>query len=248
MQSVSDDQMAIALAREGGLAFIFASQAIESQAKMVRSVKRYKAGFVPSDSNARPDQLLSDVLALKAKTGHSTLPITEDGTPTGKLVGIVTSRDYRVSRMSVDTPIHTFMTKLEDLVIGEEGITLSEANDIIWDHKLNQLPIVDKNGHLVSLVFRKDYDEHKSNPKEILDEKKRLMTGAGINTRDYEARVPALVDAGADVLCIDSSDGYSVWQKQTLEFIRKTYGDDILVGAGNVVDAEGCLLYTSRCV
>ncbi|HHT44745.1 MAG TPA: IMP dehydrogenase [Fastidiosipila sp.] len=239
MQSVSDDQMAIALAREGGLAFIFASQAIESQAKMVRSVKRYKAGFVPSDSNARPDQLLSDVLALKAKTGHSTLPITEDGTPTGKLVGIVTSRDYRVSRMSVDTPIHTFMTKLEDLVIGEEGITLSEANDIIWDHKLNQLPIVDKNGHLVSLVFRKDYDEHKSNPKEILDEKKRLMTGAGINTRDYEARVPALVDAGADVLCIDSSDGYSVWQKQTLEFIRKTYGDDILVGAGNVVDAEG---------
>ncbi|HHU12929.1 MAG TPA: IMP dehydrogenase [Clostridiaceae bacterium] len=239
MQSVSDDGMAIALAREGGLAFIFGSQSIESQTKMVRRVKKYKAGFVPSDSNLRPDQRLSDVLAIKAKTGHSTLPITADGTPTGKLVGIVTSRDYRISRMDIDTRIDTFMTKLEDMVIGQEGITLSEANDIIWDHKLNQLPIVDDRGHLVSLVFRKDYDEHKSNPRELLDTRKRLMTGAGINTRDYTDRVPALVEAGADVLCIDSSDGYSVWQQKTLAWIRDACGEDVLVGAGNVVDAEG---------
>lgn len=239
MQSVSDDGMAIALAREGGLAFIFGSQSIESQTKMVRRVKKYKAGFVPSDSNLRPDQHLSDVLAIKAKTGHSTLPITADGTPTGKLVGIVTSRDYRISRMDIDTRIDTFMTKLEDMVIGQEGITLSEANDIIWDHKLNQLPIVDDRGHLVSLVFRKDYDEHKSNPRELLDTRKRLMTGAGINTRDYTDRVPALVEAGADVLCIDSSDGYSVWQQKTLAWIRDACGEDVLVGAGNVVDAEG---------
>lgn len=239
MQSVSDDGMAIALAREGGLAFIFGSQSIESQARMVRSVKKYKAGFVPSDSNIHPDQTLADVLAIKAKTGHSTLPVTESGTSTGKLVGIVTSRDYRVSRMALDTPVHTFMTKLEDMFVGEEGITLSEANDIIWDHKLNQLPILDKKGNLVALVFRKDYDEHKMNKHELLDAHKRLMTGAGINTRDYAERVPALVDAGADVLCIDSSDGFSVWQKDTLDFIRNTYGDTVMVGAGNVVDTEG---------
>jgi IMP dehydrogenase len=239
MQSVSDDGMAIALARAGGLAFIFGSQPVDAQAQMVRRVKKYKAGFVMSDSNLRPDQRLKDVLAIKAKTGHSTLPITEDGTSTGKLLGIVTSRDYRVSRMDVETEISTFMTKIEDMVVGGEGTTLSEANDIIWDHKLNQLPIIDKRGHLVALVFRKDYDEHKENPGELLDEHKRLMTGAGINTRDYKTRVPALLDAGADVLCIDSSDGFSIWQKNTLDWIRGQYGDHVLVGAGNVVDKCG---------
>ncbi len=203
MQSVSDDGMAIALARSGGLSFIFGSQSIESQAEMVRRVKKYKAGFVTSDSNIRPDQTLADILEIKERTGHSTIPVTEDGSPQGKLLGIVTSRDYRISRLAKDTPVASFMTKFEDLVIGEEGITLSAANDLIWDHKLNQLPIVDKKGNLVSLVFRKDYSEHKENPEELLDRQKSLLCGAGINTRDYKERVPALVAAGTDILCID---------------------------------------------
>ncbi len=239
MQSVSDDRMAIALAREGGISFIYVSQPIAQQAEMVRRVKSYKAGFVASDSNLRADQTLQDVLALKARTGHSTMAVTEDGSANGKLVGIVTSRDYRVSRMEMDTPVSAFMTPFEKLIYAEEGTSLKAANDIIWEHKLNALPIVAQDGRLVAFVFRKDYDVHKDNPAELLDAHKRYIVGAGINTRDYQERVPALVEAGADVLCIDSSEGYSEWQRQTLSFIRDRYGDSVKVGAGNVVDRDG---------
>lgn len=239
MQSVSDDKMAIALAREGGISFIYGSQSIESEAEMVAKVKNYKAGFVISDSNLKPDNTLSDVLELFEKTGHSTMSVTDDGTANGKLLGIVTGRDYRVSRMSPDTKVSEFMTPREKLITAPENTSLKDANDIIWDHKLNSLPIVDKNGKLLYLVFRKDYSEHKANPLELLDANKRYMVGAGINTRDYEQRVPALVEAGADVLCIDSSEGYTCWQKNTIDFIRKKYGDKVKVGAGNVVDREG---------
>lgn len=239
MQAVSDDRLAVALAKEGGLSFIFGSQPIDSQAAMVRRVKGHKAGFVTSDSNVRPDQTLGDILSLKDKTGHSTVAVTQDGTSAGKVVGIVTSRDYRISRMHPDTKVSEFMTPFEKMVYAEEGISLSEANDILWDHKLNALPIVDKQGRLTCFVFRKDYDSHKSNPNELLDSHKRYVVGAGINTRDYEERIPALVDAGADVLCIDSSEGFSEWQLDTLKFVRDNYGDDVKIGAGNVVDGEG---------
>ena len=239
MQSVSDDKMAIALAKEGGISFIYGSQSVEAQAEMVKRVKAYKAGFVKSDSNIRPDQTLADILELKEKTGHSTVAVTEDGTENGRLLGIVTSRDYRISRMSRDTKVCEFMTPIEDVIYAPEGTTLKEANNIIWDNKLNALPIVDDNGRLVSYVFRKDYDSHKENPNELLDSSKRYIVGAGINTRDYAERVPALVEAGADVLCIDSSEGFSEWQKLTIDWIREHYGDSVKVGAGNVVDKDG---------
>jgi IMP dehydrogenase len=239
MQAVSDSGMAIALARSGGLSFIFASQSIESQIDMVRKVKKYKAGFVISDANVKPDATLTDILALKKRTGHSTIAVTEDGTAGGRLMGIVTSRDYRISRTDLTTPVSTFMTPFDHLVMAKEGVTLTEANDIIWNHKLNQLPIVSEDNRLVAMVFRKDYDEHKENPTELLDNDKRLIVGAGINTRDFQERVPALIEAGADILCIDSSDGFSEWQSDTLQWIRRRYGDRVLVGAGNVVDAEG---------
>ena len=239
MQSVSNDTMAIALAKEGGLSFIYGSQSVEDEAAMIARVKSYKAGFVVSDSNVTPESSLADVLSISELTGHSTVAVTHDGSPHGKLLGIVTSRDYRVSRMSQDLQVKEFMTPLEKLITASEDTSLKVANDIIWDHKLNSLPIVDKDGHLLYLVFRKDYSEHKNNPQELLDAKKRYMVGAGINTLDYETRVPALVDAGADVLCIDSSEGYSCWQKKTLAFIREKYGDTVKVGAGNVVDREG---------
>ncbi len=239
MQSVSNDTLAVALAREGGLSFIYGSQSIENEAAMVAKVKSYKAGFVPSDSNLRPDATLQDVLDLKAKNGHSTVAITEDGTNQGRLLGLVTSRDYRVSRMGLDVKVSTFMTPLERLITAPEGTTLREANDIIWDHKLNCVPIVSRDGRLLYFVFRKDYEQHKENPGELLDSQKRYMVGAGINTRDYAQRVPALIEAGADVLCIDSSEGFSEWQKITLKWIRDNYGDKVKVGAGNVVDGEG---------
>ncbi len=239
MQSVSDDRMAIALAKEGGVSFIYGSQTIQQQAEMVRRVKNYKAGFVTSDSNIRPDQTLADVVELTGRLGHSTIAVTADGTASGKLLGIVTGRDYRVSRMSMDEKVDTFMTPLEKLITAPEGTSLKEANNIIWDHKLNSLPIVDKNGCLVSFVFRKDYAQHKENPLELLDSDKRYVVGAGINTRDFAERIPALIEAGADILCIDSSEGYTEWQSRTIAYVREKYGDTVKIGAGNVVDREG---------
>lgn len=239
MQSVSDDNMAIALSKEGGISFIYGSQTIENEAAMVARVKSYKAGFVVSDSNISPESTLADVLALKEKTGHSTMAVTSDGTVNGKLVGILTSRDYRVSRVPRDAKVADYMTPIKDMVVGTETTGLKEANDIIWDNKLNTLPIVDKEGRLMYMVFRKDYSTHKQYPLELLDNQKRHVVGAGINTRDYAERVPALIEAGADVLCIDSSEGFSEWQRITLQWIRQQYGDKVKVGAGNVVDGEG---------
>lgn len=239
MQSVSNDTMAVALAKEGGVSFIYGSQTIEAQAEMVRKVKSYKAGFVTSESNLVPDNTLADVVALKERTGHSTMAVTDDGTAHGKLLGIVTGRDYRVSRMSMDTKVADFMTPFDKLITATVGTSLKEANDIIWDNKLNSLPIITEDQKLDSIVFRKDYDSKKSNVNELLDDKKRYVVGAGINTRDFAERVPALVEAGVDVLCIDSSEGYSEWQKITIEWIREHYGDTVKVGAGNVVDGEG---------
>ncbi len=239
MQSVSDDKMAVALATEGGLSFVYASQPIEEQCAMVARVKDHKAGFVTSDANLSPEMTLEDVVALNDKHGHSTMPVTSDGTAHGKLLGVVTERDYRLSRMELDEKVSDFMTPREKLIVAPADTSLKVANDIIWDNKLNSLPIVDSDDRLVALVFRKDYDSHKSNPDEMLDDNKRYMVGAGINTRDYADRVPALVDAGVDALCIDSSEGYSDWQKLTLSWIREHYGDDVKVGAGNVVDRDG---------
>ena len=239
MQAVSGDRLAVALATEGGVSFIYGSQSIEDEAAMVRRAKTHRAGFVESDSNLTPENTLEDVIRLTARTGHSTIAITSDGTADGKLLGIVTGRDYRISRMSTDLKVKEFMTPLEKLITAPENTTLKEANDIIWDHKLNSLPIVNNEGKLCYMVFRKDYDTHKQNPNELLDSQKRYVVGAGINTRDYEKRIPALIEAGADVLCIDSSEGFSEWQKRTLAWVRENYGDSVKVGAGNVVDAEG---------
>ena len=246
MQSVSGSQMGVALAMEGGVSFIYCSQSIEEQAEMVRKVKSHKAGFVTSDSNIMPDNTLADILELFEKTGHSTVAVTDNGKSNGKLLGIVTSRDYRVSRLTPDAKVSEFMTPLDNLIVGKSTTTLSEANDIIWDNKLNTLPIVSDNGNLMYFVFRKDYDSHKENPNELLDNDKRYIAGAGINTKDYKERIPALVSAGADVLCIDSSEGHTEWQKKTIEFVREKYGDTVKIGAGNVVDEEG-FLFLAEC-
>ena len=246
MQAVSGDRLAIALAREGGVSFIYGSQSVEDEAAMVARVKSFKAGFVVSESNLRPDQTLADILALKEQNGHSTVAITENGRADGKLLGLVTSRDYRVSRMDAQTPVSAFMTPFSSLIYAYDDVTLKVANDIIWDNKLNVLPIIDRQQNLRYMVFRKDYDSHKENPNELLDGKKRYVVGAGINTRDYETRVPALLEAGADVLCIDSSEGFTEWQKRTIDWIRQNYGDTVKVGAGNVVDREG-FLFLAAC-
>ncbi len=239
MQSVSGEEMGIALAREGGVAFIYGSQSIEAQAKMVERVKKHKAGFVVSDSNVKSGTRLKEVLELIEKTGHSTVIVTDDGTSNGKFLGIVTDKDYRITRDNMEDIIDNFMTPKEKVIWAKEGVSLAEANDIIWEKKIACLPILDEEENLKYLVFRKDYEERKHNPESLLDEKKRYIVGAGINTRDYEERIPALVDAGVDMICMDSSDGYSIWQKNTIDFVREKYGDTVKIGAGNVVDKEG---------
>ena len=239
MQSVSGEKMAIALAREGGCSFIYGAQTIESQAEMVKNVKKYKAGFIKSDSNVTRTTTIKELINLIEITGHSTVMVTEDGSPNGKFLGLVTDKDYRVSRVDFNSTVEEYMVPKEKIVLARKGITLHEANDMIWDNKISCLPILDENDCLDSLVFRKDYEADKENPNSLLDENKSFIVGAGINTRDYEERIPALVDAGVDMVCMDSSDGYSVWQKNTIDWVRKKYGDTVKIGAGNVVDKEG---------
>lgn len=239
MQSVSGEKMAIALAREGGCSFIYGAQSIESQAQMVRNVKKYKAGFITSDSNVTPSTTIRDLLALIERTGHSTVMITEDGTANGKFLGLVTDKDYRISRVDMEEPVSNYMMPKEKLCFARKGISLTEANDMIWANKISCLPILDENEHLDTLVFRKDYESDKENPNSLLDENKSFIVGAGINTRDYAERIPALVEAGVDMVCMDSSDGYSVWQKNTIDWVREHYGDSVKIGAGNVVDKDG---------
>ncbi|MDR2579028.1 MAG: IMP dehydrogenase [Chitinispirillales bacterium] len=238
MQSVSGPEMAIALAREGGLAFIYSSQTIEAQAEMVAKVKAHKAGFVASDSNLRPDNTLSDALELRRKTGHSTMAITDDGSKNGVFLGILTDKDYCEFDDEKKRPVSEFMTARENVVLARVGISLHEANVMLHKGKKECLPILDQDGCLQSLVFKKDYVNHMNNPHELTDKQKRFAVGAGINTHDYTERVPALIEAGVDVLCLDASDGYSDYQKEAALWIRETYGDSVIIGGGNVVHGD----------
>jgi len=239
MQSVSGEKMAIALAREGGCSFIYGAQTIEDQAQMVKNVKKYKAGFITSDSNVTRDTTIRELLNLIERTGHSTVMVTEDGTPNGKFLGLVTDKDFRISRVDMESKVEEYMVPKDKIVLARKGITLHEANDMIWGNKISCLPVLDEEDNLYSLIFRKDYESDKENPYSLLDENKSFIVGAGINTRDYAERIPKLVEAGVDMVCIDSSDGYSVWQKNTIDWVRDTYGESIKIGAGNVVDKEG---------
>ncbi len=239
MQSVSGSRLAIALARQGGLSFVFCSQPIESQADMVRQVKAHKAGFVQSDSNTTVDETLGGVIDLMKRTGHSTVPVTDDGTATGKLLGIITDKDFWEYEDDLSNTVGQHMTPIEDVIHGHDGIALREANRLLHKHKKDCLPILDKAGHLTALVFKKDYEDHRRHPLELLDESKRLCVGAAVNTHDYETRVPALIEAGADALCFDSSDGFNEYQLDGVRWIREQFGRDIVIGGGNVVSAEG---------
>ena len=124
-------------------------------------------------------------------------------------------------------------------MLAQEGISLQEATEKLWKNKKECLPIIDSKGYLKALVFRKDYFDHKSNPDELTDDHKRLLVGAALNTFDYKERAAALIDAGVDVLCLDSSDGYTEWQKEAIVTLKKKYGDSVVVGGGNIVSKEG---------
>jgi IMP dehydrogenase len=238
MQAVSGARLGVGLARKGGCAFVFCSQSIESQVAMIREVKDHKAGFVRSDSNLSPQALLGDAVSLRNTTGHSTIAITDDGTSKGKLLGLMTSKDIWEFKDDLSASIQGFYTPRENLIFGEEGISLTEATEILWKSKKECLPIISKDGRLCSLVFRKDYVEAKENPYQLTDAEKRLFVGAAINTHDFKERALAVHEAGADCLVIDSSDGYSEWQKETALWLRRELGSGVVIGGGNVVTGE----------
>lgn len=238
MQSVSGPELAISLARAGGLSFIYCSQTIASQAAMVMKVKSHKAGFVRSDSNLRPTDSLKMAVALHRRTGHSIMPVTDNGEFNGKLLGILTDKDFWEFADNLEAQVGQFMTPIDRVIYGNEGLSLNDANALLHQKKKECLPILDKQGNLVHLVFKKDYVDHRNNPNELLDIRKRLVVGAAINTHDYRERVPALIQAGADVLCFDSSDGFTEFQKEAALWVREQYGDNIILGGGNVVSAE----------
>lgn len=237
MQAVSSPELAIALARNGGLGFLHHNRSIDEQVEDVVTVKNFKAGFVVSDTNVRPEDSLRLLREVMARTGHSTAAVTEDGSAAGRLLGLVTSRDFHPQRHDPDAPVSSRMRPISEVAHALEGVTLSEANTRLWEERLDCLPVVDGHGHLRHLVFRTDYTDHKRFPAQLVDAAKRLRVGAGVNTHDYRERVPALVEAGADVLCFDSSDGYSDWQAEALRWAKKHY-PEVPIGGGNIVDGE----------
>jgi IMP dehydrogenase len=238
MQAVSSPELAVSLARNGGLSFLHHNQPIDDQAAAVRQVKKFKAGFITSDTNVRPDDSLRHLVEVMRRTGHSTAAVTDDGTPTGRLLGLVTSRDFHPQRHDLDGPVSSRMAAVvADLPHAGPETTLTEANAQLWDRRLDCLPVLDGQGRLQYLVFRSDYTDNKRFPHQAVDADKRLLVGAGVNTHDYRERIPALIEAGADALCFDSSDGYSDWQAQALTWVKKHH-PEIPIGGGNVVDGE----------
>ncbi|HBF44743.1 MAG TPA: arginine--tRNA ligase [Clostridiales bacterium] len=209
MQSVSGDRLAVALAREGGVSFIYGSQSAEDEAAMVEKAKSYKAGFVVSESNVTPDDTLADILALKAKNGHSTVAVTSNGKPDGKLLGIVTSRDYRVSRMEKTEKVVNFMTPFDKLVCGHKDITLKEVKKIY--EKLN-------------IKFDSYAGESFYNDKmqPVIDE----LTEKGLLVESDGAKVVKLDDYGMPPCIILRSDGASLYATRDLAaalYRKKTY-------------------------
>ncbi|GIE88948.1 IMP dehydrogenase [Actinoplanes regularis] len=239
MGAVSSPQLAIALAQVGGISFVHQNQPIDEQAAMVSAVKKHKAGFRHNDVNIKPTATLGEADALLRSTGRAVAVVTDDGTPPGAFLGLITAQDFNFHRHRVDDSVESRMRRGAELVTGTPGMSLSTANELLWDSRQDVLPIVGADGRVTALVQRRDYELHKQFSYESVDDHKQFRVGAGVNTRDYRERIPALVEAGADVLCLDSSDGYSVWQREVLEFVRKEYGDAVRIGAGNVVDARG---------
>lgn len=239
MQAVSGVDMGVALARQGGMAFVFCSQSVESQAAMIAKIKAHKAGFVRSALNIKPSATLREVLDLMRREGHSTVAVTRDGSSTGIFEGIITDNDFWEFEDDLSSLVESHMTPKEKVIYGEVGISLRSANQLLHKHKKEALPILEKDGSLNSIVFKKDYVAHKNNPLELLDQEKRLVAAAGVNTHDYEERISALVEAGVDVIAIDSSDGYSEFQRDAALWAREKYGDDLVIGGGNVVSSDG---------
>ena len=233
MQAVTGSKMAIALAKQGGIGIIFTSQPIKDEAEMVRKVKSYKAGFVENPLAVKPEPKVKELKRITEVTGYSTFPVTINGNPKGLYKGLITAEDFVLE----DDDKKAIELIINNKKFIDRNVTFDEARNHLKEFRQKCLPIV-INGKLKSLVFRKDILDEKNYPLQLIDKQKRLMVGAAVNTHDYEERVKALVDAGVDLLVIDSSDGFSEYQKRTINFIKKNHPGILLIG-GNVVSSEG---------
>ncbi len=233
MQSVSGSRMGIELARLGGAAVIFCSQTAKSQAAMVAAIKNYKAGFV-EPVTVRPADTIARICEVKRSTGFNTFPVVDES---GILKGLISRNDYDEHRHA-NRLVSERMIPRDRVEVGVDIVDLKKANESLLDSHHSVLPIVDGQDHLLHVVFKKDIQDHLENPLQVVDDRKRLVALAAINTHDYATRVPALAEAGVDGVSIDSSDGYSIFQQKTLEYLGERY-PDLPVLAGNVITGEG---------
>lgn len=238
MQAVSSPRLAVALAQCGGLSFIHHDQTVDAQMAMVSEVKRQKAGFRSPVVHVAPTTTLGDLSSALELEGEDFAIVTVDGEAGSEFLGLISRLDFHVERHASDEPVSSRMRSRDELTCARESSSLSEANSLLWDSRQDIIPVVGTDKSVKSTIHRKDYELHKTFRNECIDDEKRFRVGAGINTHDYKDRVPALLEAEADALCIDSSDGFSVWQAATLDFV-KSVDSHVPVGAGNVVDSRG---------
>lgn len=237
MDTVTETQMAIRLALLGGLGIIHTNMSIEKQSEMIREVKRYNNGFINNPIAVCPNTTISDledIIQIHKYTGY---PVTHDGTSNGKLLGMITNRD--IDFVSENNSIEAYMTSLKDLYVASNNISLEEAQELLKDSKKKRLPIIDDDGNLVSLICRRDILSQKTFPDASRNPNtNQLLVGAAITTHTgYMERCDSLVSSGVDIICIDSSQGNSIYQIDTIKAIKEKY-PNIDIIAGNVVTAE----------
>ena len=233
MDTVTESRTAIAMAQEGGLGFIHKNLPVEAQAAQVARVKKFESGMVSDPLTVGPDETLAEALAVMKKAGISGLPVSDNQ----RLVGILTNRDLRFEE-NLGRKVREVMTH-EELITAEPGVSLEEARRILHAHRIEKLLVVDDKGHLHGLITVKDIEKTTLFPDACRDERGRLRVGAAVGVgADWQARAEALVDAGVDVICVDTAHGHSRGVLDTVNALKKAYPGLEIVG-GNVGTADG---------
>jgi len=243
MDTVTEAEMAIAMAREGGLGVIHKNLSIEAQAAMVRKVKRSEAGMIQDPVTLPPTATLEDAERLMREYRIGGLPVVD---VYGRLLGLVTNRDLRFER-DLKRPVTEVMTPVERLVTARPGTTLEEAEELLRRHKVEKLPLVDESGRLKGLITLKDIVKRRQYPNAVKDVQGRLLVGAAVGaSKDLPERAQALVEAGVDVLVLDSAHGHSKGILEALAYLKETFGERVEVIAGNVATREGARALAER--